>query len=76
MNKFLKMGNNSSILLLALIEDILDLSRIEAGTFTLSVSSFMINEVIESTCEIFEYQCEKKKLLLITEVDPSLMKVP
>jgi signal transduction histidine kinase len=50
------MGINSSILLLALIEDILDLSKIEAGTFSLNVSSFMIPDLLDDIREIFEFQ--------------------
>ena len=38
--KFIKMGQNSSILLLSLIEDILDLSKIDAGTFRINISEF------------------------------------
>jgi signal transduction histidine kinase len=70
------MGANSSILLLSLIEDILSLSRIEAGTFTLNATQFMIEELIETTSEIFEYQCSQKKIKLLIEIDPKLKKVP
>ena len=38
--KFLKMGTNSSVMLLALVEDILDLSKMEAGTFSVMLSEF------------------------------------
>jgi two-component system, OmpR family, sensor histidine kinase VicK len=71
--KFLKMGANSSTLFLALIEDILDLSKIEAGTFALNVTSFMIPELLQDIYEIFEYQCKQKRLKLFVEIGPCLI---
>jgi two-component system, sensor histidine kinase and response regulator len=70
-NKFLKMGSCSSALLLALIEDILDLSKIDAGTFSLNMSPFMIPELLDEIHEIFEYQCKQKALELLIEIDPA-----
>jgi signal transduction histidine kinase len=76
MMKFIKMGNNSSILLLALIEDILDLSKMEAGTFTLTVASFQIDKLLSLAAEIFEYQWQQKRIQFIVEIDPRLKKTP
>lgn len=45
-NKFTSIGTNSSILLLALIEDFLDLSRIEGGTFHINMASFKPESII------------------------------
>jgi two-component system, sensor histidine kinase and response regulator len=69
------MGSSSSILLLALIEDILDLSKMEAGTFSLTNTQFMIPELLNNVCELFQFQCEQKKLELVVEVDPWLKKL-
>lgn len=55
-NKFVKMGNNSSIILLALIEDILDLSKMESGTFKMSLSAFNVKELLEEVYDIFQIQ--------------------
>jgi two-component system, NarL family, sensor histidine kinase BarA len=73
---FINMGASSSTLLHSLIEDILDLSKMEAGTFTLNVSSFMIPDLLKDTIELFEYQCKLKNLQLIVDVDPSLVEQP
>jgi signal transduction histidine kinase len=58
--KFIKMGNNSSILLLALIDDILDLSKMEAGTFTIHNDDFSIGVLLDEVEDIFNTQCEQK----------------
>lgn len=55
-NKYLKIGLNSSILLLSLIEDILDLSKMEAGTFKINENSFLLTEFFEEVMSIFQMQ--------------------
>ena len=60
--KFISIGRNSSVLLLALIDDILDLSKMEAGTFKINISKFKISPMLDDICNIFQYQCEQKKL--------------
>ena len=66
--KFIKMGNNSSILLLALIDDILDLSKMEAGTFAINNTDFSISELIDEVHDIFNIQCEQKGLLMDLDI--------
>jgi signal transduction histidine kinase len=46
MNKFISMGSNSSLLLLSLIDDILDLSKMECGTFEINPTTFDLSSVI------------------------------
>ena len=70
--KFIKMGNNSSILLLALIDDILDLSKMEAGTFTIHNDDFYIQNLIDEVSDIFSNQCEQKKITFDTKIDKKL----
>ena len=71
-NKFVKMGHNSSILLMALIEDILDLSKMEAGTFSMLMSDFKVDQLITEVADVFEIQCEHKKLAFDIDVDQQL----
>ena len=71
-NKFVKMGHNSSILLMALIEDILDLSKMEAGTFSMIMSDFKVDQLVTEVTDVFEIQCEHKKLALDVDVDQQL----
>jgi hypothetical protein len=47
---------------LALIEDVLDLARIEAGTVTLDDTGFDLYEVAESALDIVRMQARRKKL--------------
>jgi len=72
MRKFISMGLNSSIMLLSLIEDILDLSKMDSGTFTVSKDFFEVENLVSQVKEVFQYQCKMKKLQLNIEIDPSL----
>lgn len=55
-SKFITMGSNSSVLLLSLIEDILNLSKIEGGVFTITKHDFKIDELLEEVYNIFYFQ--------------------
>lgn len=52
--------------LLTLVNDILDISKIEAGHFGLECIPFNLAEVVEKTCEILAVRAHKKKLELDT----------
>ena len=56
LKKFAKIGRNSSLMLLTLIEDILNLSKMEAGTFSVLKADFPIWELIEEIKDMFEVQ--------------------
>lgn len=58
--------------LLTLVNDILDLSKIEARKLNLRPESFRIQEVLEHKQVTFGPQMEAKKLKFSVEVDPSL----
>ena len=66
------MGYNSSILLLSLIEDILDLSKIDSGNFAMHITDFDLKDLIDEVYDIFIFQCENKGLELKVEIDPYL----
>ena len=55
-SKFIKIGSNSSTLLLALVEDILNLSKMDAGNFTLSIDKFSIKTLIDEVYDLFIFQ--------------------
>ena len=60
--KFIKMGSNSSILLLSLVEDILNLSKIEGGVFTITCANFKLKEILDEVYDIFHFQCTHKNI--------------
>jgi signal transduction histidine kinase len=57
--------------LLALINDILDLSKIEAGRMELQVSSFALSDVLENAVALARERATREGISLGLEVDPS-----
>lgn len=50
--------------LLSLVNDVLDLSKIEAGAATLTISRFDLNNLIEDVCEMFSIEASNKTIAL------------
>jgi len=61
--------------LLDLINDILDLSRIEAGREEISLDSFTARELITGVAEMVEHQARDKGVRLLVQVDPELPEI-
>ncbi len=59
----------SSKALMALISDILDLSRIEAGKMVINPSSFMIESLVEDVKQVFSLKAEQKGLAFHVSID-------
>ncbi|WP_372999409.1 transporter substrate-binding domain-containing protein [Sulfurimonas sp.] len=60
--------------LLSLLEDILDLSKIEVGKLTIENVSFEPIETVRETIELLELKAKEKGLLLEYEIDENLPK--
>ena len=58
--------------LLGLINDVLDLSKIEAGQLTLSLADYSIAEVVQTVLTAVEPLASQKHLILKSELPPSL----
>ncbi|MBD2746372.1 HAMP domain-containing protein [Microvirga sp. BT688] len=58
--------------LLSLINDILDLSKIESGTVSLEVSNVAFKDLVENMDRTFRQVAEERKLNFQVEVDPKL----
>ncbi len=58
--------------LLALINDVLDLSKIEAGHITLNVGSFDLLRLLDEVEEMFRFRAEEKRLAFVVEHDERL----
>jgi len=64
--------NSSSRNLLILLNDILDLSKIEAGELTLENIAFSSRRIIQQTAELLKPLAQKKKIDLYCQIDESL----
>src|SRR5206468_8341576 len=68
----LKIISRSGEHLLRLINDVLEISKIEAGKATLIPSSFDLHNLLESLELMLRFRAESKGLLFSLELDPSL----
>jgi signal transduction histidine kinase len=67
-HKQMSMVQGSARHLLALINDVLDISKIEAGQLMLSITSFELNESIEKVVKLISPLAERKGLNLKLEI--------
>lgn len=58
-----------------LIDDVLDLAKIEAGKFTWNISPIAMKEVVEQAVAATASLFEAKKLTLVQDVDPGLPEI-
>ncbi|WP_337288540.1 response regulator [Candidatus Methylomirabilis sp.] len=70
--EFLQVVQSSSEALLTVINDILDLSKIEAGQMVVEEVGFLLREVVEGVAEALSIRAQKKGLELTCYVDPAL----
>ena len=59
---------HSSENLLVIINDILDLSKLEAGKMELEQVAFRITDVVQQVAETMRFKAEEKGLLLLTDI--------
>ncbi|MCR5268436.1 MAG: response regulator [Lachnospiraceae bacterium] len=64
--------DNSSRILLTLVNDILDISKIEAGKMRLLPVDYDLKGVLHDLIAMFSSQAEKKNLQFLYEIDPTL----
>jgi two-component system sensor histidine kinase BarA len=58
--------------LLEMINDILDIAKLEAGKMEVRLSEFRIDSVIANQCDVFRHMAEEKNIDLRTEINPDL----
>ncbi len=68
---FVNIFQNAGSNLLNIINDILDISKIEAGQFELDDTIFSLRDLVEQTIDILNIQATKKGLLLMCNINPN-----
>jgi two-component system, sensor histidine kinase len=69
---FLDAIHNSAEHLLVIINDILDISKIEAGKLNLEQIGFNINTIIKSALQVMQHKAEEKGLILDSAIDEKI----
>ncbi len=62
----------SGRVLLDMINDILDLAKIESGKMEVRLADFRIDAVVQAQCDFFKPQTERKNIDLEVDVEPGL----
>jgi len=63
---------NSGETLFSLLNDILDISKIEADKMTLETAPFAIDDVVDNVAQLVARQAEAKRLELVADIDPGI----
>nr|WP_320010137.1 ATP-binding protein [uncultured Desulfobulbus sp.] len=71
---FIKKVHHSASHLLRILNDILDISKLEAGRMQIVPEPFILRECIDAVLETFQVQAEEKGLSLQTVIEPDLPK--
>ncbi|SDA12404.1 Signal transduction histidine kinase [Methylobacterium sp. UNC378MF] len=70
--EFAKTINAAGTDLLSLINDILDLSKIESGTVSLEIGDVALQDLVENLNRTFRQLAEERHLAFVIDVEPSL----
>src|SRR5262249_7843473 len=69
---FLEIIERNAERLHRLVEDLLDLSRIESREYKLGLESIDVRPVLEHTAQLFRERAAKKRMTLVIETSPGL----
>jgi PAS domain S-box-containing protein len=69
---YLEIVHRSGINLLTLINDILDLSKVEAGQLDIEALDFDLEELLSSSCEMMAVKAHEKGLELSCRIEPGI----
>ncbi len=73
--KYLRTINESGKHLLELINDILDLSKIEAGRFEINMLDVKVNHLCNSSLRMIKELAQKKNIDVLLSIDPKVMDI-
>ena len=68
--KYVRIFRNAGETLLALINDILDLSKVEAGQVVLEQTPFDLRDLMEKTCEVMALNAHERGVELMNRIRP------
>jgi PAS domain S-box-containing protein len=68
--EYARLINESGTMLLDLINDLLDMSKIEAGKFELHYEDFLAGDAVTSCVRLIEKRAEEKGIALATSIEP------
>jgi len=69
---YLDTARQSADALMGIINDILDLSKIEAGRLDIHPEDFSLTEFLRQSTQMFTHRCQTKGLRFILDLDPAL----
>jgi CheY-like chemotaxis protein len=67
--RYAKAARQAGEHLIAVIDDVLDFSKVEAGHFVLEEATFEPRDIVEQTVEFFSHRAHQKNLALSAQVD-------
>ena len=70
--KYVKIFRTAGENLLDIINDILDISKVEAGQIDMESIPFNLQELSERACEMIAFKAHEKKLELLCRIDPEI----
>jgi PAS domain S-box-containing protein len=70
--EFANIAHRSGLALIALIDDILDLSKIEAGKIVLENANFNLRDLVNDVVEILRVQAAEKPVAVSSTVSPAI----
>ncbi len=70
--EFVVIAHKSADALLAILNDILDLSKIEAGKLNFENISFNLNQIINDIVTLYSLKSEQQGVMLVQKIDKSL----
>lgn len=69
---YIRLIHSSGEHLLQVVNSVLDMSKIEAGTFSVAAAPFPVASVIDGTTEIMSQQIAERGLKLVRQIEPGL----